>query len=87
MRKMSLALVAVLGISATYAFAGPKSFRDGKSGVMGGREYDTKVVTCSGRSETVDIFMFKDTRKWCLKDESYCSKKPVAAAAKACKRK
>jgi hypothetical protein len=86
MKKSPLVLAAILGLSASFAMAGPKSLVNGESGVTDdGREYDTKVVNCSGRSEDPTVYFYKDIKKWCVADESYCSRKVIGAAKKACR--
>jgi|GEM_PF-2662680 hypothetical protein len=86
MKKSVLALSAVLCLSASAVFAGPKSFTPGESGTTAdGREFDKKLVNCSGKSEGIEITMFKDIKKWCLNDESYCNRDIIKVAKKACK--
>lgn len=84
-KPLNLLLSTLLVCGSAAAVAGPKSMAAGESGVKNGRDYDSKVVTCSGRSEPVTIFMFKDDKKWCLDDDSYCTKSKMKAAKKACK--
>ncbi len=79
-------LTAALLLSATAAFAGPKSFVPGDSGTTDdGRNFEKKYVNCSGKSEQTEVVHFEDVNKWCLKDESYCSRDLIRAAKKACK--
>lgn len=86
MKKSILALSAVLALSASAAFAGPKSFTPADGGTTAdGREFDKKIVNCSGKSEGRDVLYFKDVKKWCLSDESYCHRDIIKAAKKACK--
>ena len=84
--KKSLLSVAML-LCATAAVAGPKSFTPGESGTtQDGRAFEKKFVNCSGKSEPREVTYFEDNRKWCLSDESYCSKDLIRAAKKACKK-
>jgi len=84
-KPLSLILSTLLVCGSAAAVAGPKSLVDGESGVKDGREYDSKLVNCSGKSEPVTIFKFKDEKKWCLDDSSYCTSSKMKAAKKACK--
>jgi len=84
--KKLIATVA-LCLTATATFAGPKSFSPGESGTTeDGRAFEKKFVNCSGKSEPREVTYFEDTRKWCLNDESYCSRDMIRAAKKSCKK-
>lgn len=88
MKKTVLAVSAVLCLSASAAFAGPKSFKDVEGGsASDGRAFARKMVTCTNRAEDRELLNFEGTKKWCLKDESYCSRDVIKAAKKACKQK
>ena len=88
MKKSALTLGAALLISASTTFAGdPVSFADAPGGkTSDGRDYDKKIVNCSGKSEGRELFYFKDSRKWCLPDESYCNGNMMKVAKKACRK-
>ena len=83
---MKKAIVTAALLLSTAAFAGPKSFVPGESGTTeDGRQYEKKYVNCSGKSEQTEVVHFDDNNKWCLTDESYCSRDLIRAAKKACK--
>jgi len=85
--KKSL-IAAALCLTATAAFAGPKSLVPGESGTTpDGRAFDKKYVNCSSSSEPTEVVYYKDVKKWCLSDESYCNRDVIKAAKKACKQK
>ena len=82
-----LIVTAALCFTASAAFAGPKSFTPGESGTTeDGRAFEKKYVNCSGKSEPREVIYFEDKSKWCLTDESYCSRDIIRAAKKACKK-
>ena len=83
--KKSIVTAALL-LAASAAFAGPKSFVPGETGTTDdGRKFETKYVNCSGKSEQTEVVHYEDTNKWCLNDDSYCSRDLIRAAKKACK--
>ncbi|GIX30511.1 MAG: hypothetical protein KatS3mg124_0983 [Porticoccaceae bacterium] len=85
MKKPLLTALLLLGSAA--ALAGPRSFVPGESGTTpDGRAYEKKYVNCSGRADQREVVFFEDVKKWCLPDESYCSRDLIRAAKKACKR-
>jgi hypothetical protein len=86
MKKVIIAMSAIVCLGVSAAYAGPKSLKTGESGTAAdGREYGVKIVTCHGSAGEQEIVQFAGDKKWCLKDESYCNKNMMKVAKKACK--
>ncbi len=85
MKKSAIALSLALCFGVSAVHAGPKSFTPaGDGSTDDGRAYEEKIVNCSGGADH-ELRYFQDNRKWCLADESYCSRHIMKAAKKACR--
>ncbi len=85
---MKRVLTAALLTFSTAALAGPTAMKDaGTEQGADGRTFSKLEISCSNTSEPRTVVQFEGSKEWCLADNSYCSKKKIKAAKKACKQK
>ena len=85
---MKRVLTAALLTFSAAALAGPTAMKDaGTEQGADGRSFSKVEVSCSKSSELRTVVQYEGSKEWCLSDESYCSKKKIKAAQKACKQR